>query len=61
MKKISERGMERKLERLLERVLESKNGTVRTFESAGVLTMNRGLVVYLPNGQEFQITIVNSR
>ena len=31
-----------------------------TFHDAGVLTMNRGLVVTLPNGQEFQLTIVES-
>ena len=33
---------------------------VGTFEEHGVLTNNRGLVVTLPNGQEFQLTIVES-
>jgi hypothetical protein len=33
---------------------------VSTFEEAGVMTMERGLVVRLTNGAEFQITIVQS-
>ena len=33
---------------------------VTTFRDAGVLAGNRGLVVAFPNGQEFQITIVES-
>ena len=35
--------------------------TVRTFEEAGVMTYNRGLVIRLPCGEEFQLTIVQSR
>lgn len=35
--------------------------SIRTFEDAGVLTTDRGLVLRLSNGQEFQITIVQSR
>ena len=34
---------------------------VRTFEEAGVMTCNRGLVISLPDGSEFQLTIVQSR
>jgi hypothetical protein len=34
---------------------------VTTFESAGVLTRNRGLVVTMPGGAKFQVTIVQSR
>lgn len=34
---------------------------VRTFEDAGILTNNKGLVVRLPDGSEFQLTIVRSR
>lgn len=34
---------------------------VRTFEDAGVLTYNKGLVISLPDGSEFQLTIVQSR
>ena len=32
----------------------------RTYEDAGVMTYNKGLVVTLPDGSEFQITIVKS-
>jgi hypothetical protein len=32
-----------------------------SFQDAGVLTMNKGLVVRLPNGQKFQVTIVEDR
>jgi hypothetical protein len=35
--------------------------TVRSFEEAGVLTMNAGIVIRLVNGQEFQLTVVQSR
>ena len=35
--------------------------SVRTFEEAGVLTRNAGLVYRLDDGSEFQITIVQSR
>lgn len=59
-RRLSEKGMEAKLARLIERRLESAGGNVSTFCDAGVLTMNRGLVVRLPNGQEFQLTIVES-
>ena len=34
---------------------------VRTFEEAGVMTYNKGLVISLPDGTEFQLTIVQSR
>lgn len=33
----------------------------RTFEEAGMLTSNHGLVVRTTDGSEFQITIVQSR
>lgn len=32
-----------------------------TFEDAGMLTHNHGLIVRLPNGDEFQLTVVQSR
>jgi hypothetical protein len=59
-KRVSERGFETRLARLLERALARSGGRVGTFEEHGVLTMNRGLVVELPSGQEFQLTIVES-
>lgn len=34
---------------------------VRTYEEAGLLSHNEGLVVTLPDGREYQITIVQSR
>jgi hypothetical protein len=58
--RLSERRFETKLARLIERRIERAGGHVTTFHDAGVLTMNRGLVVTLPNGQEFQLTIVES-
>jgi len=35
--------------------------SVRTFEEAGVLTGNRGVVVSCTDGSEFQVTIIQSR
>lgn len=34
---------------------------IRDYEEAGILTNDEGLVVTLPNGEEYQITIVRSR
>lgn len=33
----------------------------RSFNEAGVLTTNEGIVITFPDGREFQITIVGSR
>ena len=38
-----------------------ENLQVRTFEQAGIMTYNKGLVISLPDGTEFQLTIVQSR
>ena len=38
-----------------------ENLRVQTFEEAGVMTYNKGLVITLPDGSEFQVTIVQSR
>jgi len=35
--------------------------SVRTFEEAGVLTQNAGLVIETADGSEWQVTIVRSR
>jgi hypothetical protein len=59
-RRMSEKRFEAKLARLLERRLDSAGGSVTTFRETGVLTNNRGLVVTLPAGQEFQLTIVES-
>ena len=34
---------------------------VATFEDAGVMTRNRGLVVTMDDGTEFQLTVVRSK
>jgi len=41
--------------------LTPKVDSVRSFESAGVMTSDAGLVVRLADGSEFQITIVQSK
>ena len=38
-----------------------ENMRVETYEQAGVLTYNKGLVITLPDGSEYQLTIVQSR
>ena len=38
-----------------------EDARVRTFEDAGIMTYNKGLVISLPDGSEFQLTIVQSR
>lgn len=35
--------------------------TAETFEEAGVLTYNKGLVVRFDDGSEYQVTLVRSR
>jgi len=59
-RRMSEERFESNLRNLLQRVLQRSGGQVHTFAETGVLTMNRGLVVTLASGQEFQITIVES-
>ena len=54
-RRITEKRLEEKLAERLERWAE-----VQTFRQAGVLTNNRGLVLSFPNGQQFQITVVES-
>ena len=34
---------------------------VRTYEDAGIMTYNKGLVITLSDGTEYQLTIVRSR
>jgi len=59
-RRLSERQFETRLARWIERRIEGAGGRVCNYVDAGVLTYNRGLVVDLPNGQQFQITIVES-
>ncbi len=49
-----------------EATMNSGNGfeefdMVRTFEDAGVLTQNKGLVLYMADGSEFQLRLVRSK
>jgi hypothetical protein len=58
----SEAEMQDWLADLIEEAEEGDAGVAaETFHAAGVLTMNKGLVVRMPNGAEFQVTIVRSR
>ena len=59
-KRISEREFEAKLARLLDRALAKCGGRAGTFKEHGMLADDRGLVVELPNGQEFELTIVET-
>ena len=34
---------------------------VRTFEEAGMMTRDKGLLITLPDGSEFQLTIIQRR
>ncbi len=47
----------------IENIVEEKGEwvEVRTYEEAGLLSYDKGLVVTLPDGREYQITIVQSR
>ena len=38
-----------------------ENLRVEIYSEAGVMTYNKGLVITLPDGSEFQLTIVQSR
>lgn len=38
-----------------------ENMRVKTFEEAGVMTRDKGLVITLPDGSEYQITIKRSK
>ena len=37
---------------------EGEDVSIRTFEEAGLLSYNKGLVIRLKTGEEFQLTIV---
>lgn len=38
-----------------------ENLDVSTYDDAGILTYDKGLVIQLPDGSEYQLTIVRSR
>ena len=60
-RRLNERRLESKLVNLFDRIFsERSGGWAETFEQAGVLTGNRGVVLHVGNGQEFQLTIIES-
>ena len=48
------------LRTLLEEEL-TEESRVQTFQEAGLLTRDKGLVIRLPDGNEFQITVIQSK
>lgn len=56
----TESRMERCLVNLLTRVLEKQGGDAATFDRKGVLSMQKGVVIDMPDGSQFQLTIVDS-
>lgn len=48
------------LRTLLEEEL-TEESRIQTFQEAGLLTRDEGLVVRLPDGNEFQITVIQSK
>jgi len=60
--RLTERSLERKLVDLFDNLFSRRSGgRAENFEDAGVLTGNRGVVISVGNGQEFQLTIVESK
>jgi hypothetical protein len=59
-RRYTEKKLESKLLDLFDRLFSNCGGHAATFEERGVLTNNRGLVLTMPNRQEFQIVIVES-
>jgi hypothetical protein len=58
---MNEQNFEQQLLEILSEESEMEISNAQTFENAGILTCNRGLVVCLASGAEFQVTIVQSR
>ena len=58
-RRVSERFIEEKLIEMLE--AKKAVRSARSFSDAGVLTMNKGVVLTLQSGQKFQLTIVDAR
>jgi hypothetical protein len=63
---MTEQEMEDTLRELIETAMEEREDEeqelrVESFEEAGILTMNKGLVIETASGAKFQVTIVRSR
>ena len=67
MKDTTEKDMEAIIAEALEFADDDDNGgipeldSVYTFEQEGLLTRNKGLIVNMADGSQFQVTIVKSR
>jgi hypothetical protein len=60
-RRLTERSLERKLVNLFDNLFSRRSGGwAENFEDADVLSGNRGVVISVGNGQEFQLTIVES-
>ena len=62
-KKWTDKRVEKFMENLFSFFVNEKwegEGDVRTFQSAAILTSNKGIVLQTPDGSEFQISIVES-
>jgi hypothetical protein len=61
-RRLTERRLERKLVNLFDTLFSRRSGGwAESFEDAGVLTNNRGVVISVGTGQEFQLTIIESK
>ena len=61
-RRLNERRLETKLVNLFDDLFSRRSGGwAESFEDAGVLTGNRGVVISVGTGQEFQLTIVESK
>lgn len=49
------------IKELIRELLENEGIEVATYEEAGILTRNEGLVLKVEDGSEYQITIVQSK
>lgn len=49
------------IKELLRELLENEGLEVETYEEAGLLTRNDGLVIKAEDGSEYQVTIVQSK
>ena len=61
-RRLNERRLESKLVNLFDDLFSRRSGGwAESFEDAGVLTGNRGVVISVGTGQEFQLTIIESK
>lgn len=58
---MNEKQIQDKVQQAVEYWMEEDLQSVETFEEAGVLTGNKGLVLRMADGSEFQVTLVQSR